>query len=108
LTTITITLIGSLAGLSIEGNVLNNVEIYGKTFFDLFDYLSSNILLPLGGLLITTFVGYFIDKNLIEDELTSKNLLNNNKLIRSYIFILRYITLVLVVFIFLASIEVIK
>ncbi|MFN4223832.1 MAG: hypothetical protein ACK4E1_03345 [Fervidobacterium nodosum] len=108
MTTITITLIGSLAGLSIEGNVLNNVEIYGKTFFDLFDYLSSNILLPLGGLLITTFVGYFIDKNLIEDELTSKNLLNNNKLIRSYIFILRYITLVLVVFIFLASIEVIK
>ena len=105
---LTIALIGSLAALSIEGNVLNNVKIYGKTLFDLFDYISSNILLPLGGFLITIFVGYFINKQMISEELSNKNSLNNKNLIKSFIFILRYITPVLVVLIFLASIGAIK
>lgn len=30
----------------------------GKTFFDLFDYVASNISLPLGGLLVCIFVGW--------------------------------------------------
>ena len=41
--------LGSLATLS-QSPVLASVKVFGKTFFDLFDYLSSNVLLPLGGL----------------------------------------------------------
>ncbi|KRQ87611.1 Sodium:neurotransmitter symporter family protein [Caloramator mitchellensis] len=108
LTTIIIASIGSLAGLSIEGNVLNSIKIYGKTFFDLFDYLSSNILLPIGGLLITIFVGYFVNRDMIEDELSNKNLLKNKNYAKVYLFILRYITPALVIIIFLASVGIIK
>ena len=36
-----------------------NVTVFGKTFFDLFDYLSSNLLLPLGGLFLAVMVGWF-------------------------------------------------
>ena len=39
-------------------NVLADFKIFGLTFFGLMDYISSNILLPLGGLLISIFVGW--------------------------------------------------
>ena len=43
--------LGTLATLS-QSHVLADVKIFGKTFFDLFDFASSNVLLPVGGLAI--------------------------------------------------------
>ncbi len=45
-------------------NVMADVHFFGLTFFDFIDFISSNILLPLGGLLIAVFVSYYwgIDK----------------------------------------------
>lgn len=44
-------LLGSFATLS-QGTALGSVKILGRNFFDLFDFLSSNVLLPVGGLAI--------------------------------------------------------
>lgn len=43
---------------------LANFLIFGKNFFDLFDFLTSNIMLPLGGLMMCIFIGYIwgVDK----------------------------------------------
>jgi NSS family neurotransmitter:Na+ symporter len=41
----------------------------GMTFFDTMDYLSNNILLPLGGMLIAIFAGWFLKDQIVEDEL---------------------------------------
>ena len=46
---------GSLAALS--SSLLSNVKLFDLTFFDLFDFTSSNIFLPVGGVLICIFVG---------------------------------------------------
>ncbi len=35
-------------------------KLFGKTFFDLLDYLAANIMLPLGGLLIAVFAGWMM------------------------------------------------
>ena len=43
---------------SLSFNVLGDFKIFGLNFFDLVDYISANILLPLGGLLIAVFVGW--------------------------------------------------
>ncbi|EOD01558.1 sodium-dependent transporter [Caldisalinibacter kiritimatiensis] len=37
---------------------LSEFKIFGKTYFDIFDFTASNVLLPLGGLLISLFVGW--------------------------------------------------
>jgi len=42
-----------------------------KTFFDLIDYLTSNIMLPLGGLFIAIFVGWLMKKQIVTEELES-------------------------------------
>jgi NSS family neurotransmitter:Na+ symporter len=104
-----IAIIGVLATLSAgEGSALVNVKLFGKTFFDTFDYLSSNILMPLGGLLIAIFVGYFNSRKNIEEELSNKGTLQNKVYISIFIFIIRYITPVLVLIVSLYSIGVIK
>lgn len=48
-------------------NVLSDLKIFGLNFFDLVDFLASNVILPLGGMLIAIFVGWVwgFDKVLI-------------------------------------------
>ena len=41
----------------------------GKTFYDLIDYVTANLLMPLGGILIALFVGWRLKKEHIENEL---------------------------------------
>ncbi len=43
-------------------------QFFGKTFFDLLDYLAANIMLPLGGLLIAFFAGWIMKRASSEDE----------------------------------------
>ncbi|MAF47149.1 MAG: sodium-dependent transporter [Rhodospirillales bacterium] len=41
----------------------------GKTLFDLYDFLTANIMLPLGALLMAVFAGWIMTQNDTEDEL---------------------------------------
>jgi NSS family neurotransmitter:Na+ symporter len=51
-------------------NLWADVHLVGeKTFFDLVDYLSNNILLPLGGLLIALFTGWVLPKAIVSGQL---------------------------------------
>lgn len=103
-----VALVGILAALSSsEKGLLGNTLVFGKTFFNFFDYLSSNLLMPIGGLLIAIFVGYFISKKDIEKELSNQGKLNNKVVISFFIFIIKYITPILVFIISLQSIGVI-
>lgn len=65
--------VGSIAVLSVISalsyNVLAHVEVMGKTINDLMDYFSNQLLLPLGGLFIAVFVGWFVAKRSVEEEL---------------------------------------
>lgn len=42
----------------------------GKTLFDLLDFLTANILLPLGGLLVAVYVGWFMSRQALRKELS--------------------------------------
>jgi NSS family neurotransmitter:Na+ symporter len=57
---IIVTILGGLCGLST--NLLSETKIFSKTFFDLFDYISSNLLLPTSGLIAVLFFGYRMKK----------------------------------------------
>jgi len=101
--------VGILATLSADlSSPLGKVTVFGKSFFDLFDFVSSNILLPLGGFCIALLAGYFIPWSDIEKELSNRGKLNNFKLISAFRFIIRYITPVLLIIVFLNSIGLIK
>jgi NSS family neurotransmitter:Na+ symporter len=104
-----IAVIGVLATLSADsGSILGNIKIFGKGFFDLFDYMSSNILMPIGGLLIALLLGYFTKKEDIKYELSNGGTLKTDIVINLYYFIVRFITPVLLIIIFLNSIGILK
>ena len=60
-------------GTIISFNIGSDFTIYGMTIFELLDYITSNILLPMGGIMITIFVGWFISKENINSELKIKS-----------------------------------
>lgn len=69
---------------------LDGLKLFDMTLFDLFDYVSSNIFLPVGGMFIALFVGWYLDKKIVRDEITNKGSLRVPYL-RLLVFILRYV-----------------
>ncbi|MGM9968023.1 sodium-dependent transporter [Rummeliibacillus sp. TYF005] len=53
---------------ALSSSSLSDMTIFGKSIFDATDYLVSNILLPLGNLLIAIFIIHKMDKNLVKSE----------------------------------------
>ncbi len=43
------------------------------TFFDHLDFLTSNLMLPLGGIFIAVFAGWLMTKDTSQDELDMKS-----------------------------------
>lgn len=80
--------------------VLSDFKIFGKTVFELFDFLSSNVILPLGGIIIAIIVGWLMDKKIVKNQLTN-NGTYNNFFEKPVIFCLRYVSPVIVAIIFL-------
>ena len=57
-------------GSALSFNIWSDVEIVlGKNFLDSMDFIANQILLPLGGMLIAIFVGWFMKESLIKDEI---------------------------------------
>ena len=50
-------------------NIWGGATLFGKTFFDLLDFMASNIMLPLGGLMIGVFAAWILKKDSSIDEL---------------------------------------
>ncbi|MEG6586228.1 sodium-dependent transporter [Dendrosporobacter sp. 1207_IL3150] len=101
--------IGILATLSVDkASLLGSYTFLGRGFFDWFDYISSNILLPVGGLLIAIFIGYIVKKEDIKREMSNNGKLNIDFVFNVYYFILRYVTPALLLIVFLNSIGIIK
>ena len=42
---------------------LEGIKVFGRNFFDLFDFLSSNVILPLGGIGIALVLGWRLSKS---------------------------------------------
>jgi NSS family neurotransmitter:Na+ symporter len=50
-------------------NIWSDWTILGKNFFDLLDYLTANLMLPIGGLCIALFSGWVMKREHARDEL---------------------------------------
>jgi len=86
--------------------VLSDVQLFGKTIFDLADFTVSNILMPLGVLLVAIFVPFKMKKEVLMQELgVSKN--KGYKLFVLWLFLLRYIAPIAIIIVFLNVIGVI-
>ena len=103
--TILIFLFGVPSALSY--NVLSDFTLFGKNFFDIVDFLASNIILPLGGLFIAIFVAWVwgFDKALVSLKEGAENLFTNSPwIITVWKIFLKYLSPILIFLVLLHSV----
>ena len=84
-------------GSALSFNVWSDVDIIpDKNFLDSMDFIANQILLPLGGMLIAIFVGWFMKESLIKDEIGQ----TNNALYLMWRFFVKFIAPLCVGYIF--------
>lgn len=71
----------------------------GKTFFGLLDYFGSNLLMPMGGILMAVIAGWLITRPACEEELLQPKQLHMNV----WRFLIRYVAPAAVAMIFVAN-----
>lgn len=83
-------------GTVLSFNLASEVTIFEKTFFEILDYLTANIMLPLGGVCIAIFAGWVMSKETSATELNLKQAY----LFTLWRFLVRFISPVAVIIVF--------
>ena len=86
--------VGSTAALS--QSLLSGVRPFGMNFFDLYDYLSQNVLMPGTGIFIALFAGWVWGKSPMARELSNNGQLDNTWVVNAVGFLLRWVAPVLI------------
>ena len=94
--------IGIPSALS-EG-VLNDFQFFAGTIFDNVDFLVSNILLPVGALFSSVFVGFILDKRIAMEQLNVTQGKSSYTIFKAWIFLLRFILPAIILFVFIMNI----
>ncbi|WP_017925781.1 sodium-dependent transporter [Thioalkalivibrio sp. HL-Eb18] len=91
--------IGALLSL----NVWSDYTLFNMGILDLLDYVTANILLPLGGFLIAVFVGWRMTERSVQSELRMKL----GGLYQIWYFLVRFVAPIAILFVFLRAVELI-
>lgn len=105
LTALAITVVGAVASLT--NGPWNNEWFFGQNFFDFLDYLTANYFLTISALISSVFVGWRLDKQLVENQLTNDGRLQI-KYVKLLSFLLRFVVPVAILIVFLSGIGIIK
>lgn len=89
-------------------SILGDVKLLkGMEVLDSLDYLASNFLLPIGGLLIAIYTGFILDKRIAKLEITQGGK-GFQTIFTIWYFAIRYLAPIAVLLVFLTKIGVIK
>ncbi|OJV32479.1 MAG: sodium-dependent transporter [Bacteroidia bacterium 43-41] len=82
--------------------VLGTASAVSSQFFNLLDMVSAKIMLPVGGLFISLFVGWYLDKKIVQAQLTNDGKIRVGvPFLKAYSFILKFLAPVAILLIFL-------
>ncbi len=82
-------------------------SMYGKNFFDTFDYLASNWMLPLGGLFISIYVGWAMDPALRKAEFETGGNFSQSWYYKTWLFFLKFVAPLAVIAVILQRVGII-
>jgi NSS family neurotransmitter:Na+ symporter len=68
--------------------VWEDIRLLGLNFFEFADFLTANIMLPLGGMFMAIFVGWMMNINTVRDELD----IESDRIFNTWTFVLRYVS----------------
>jgi len=100
LASLSISILGIFCTLSM--GPLPNLQL-----FKIFNYTSANILLPLGGFFIVLFVGWFLGKQFVKEEISNSGNIKA-RFFNLFIFLVRFLAPVAIAMVFLNGVGLIK
>ncbi len=103
-TTIALAVFGVPATLSFS--TMADVTLFGKNAFDLYDFLSSNVILPVGGICICLYTGWIWGRERAQEALSNAGTLANAALVRVWHPLVCFVTPLLVVLVLLRGLKV--
>ena len=74
--------------------------LFGMTLFDLFDYVTAKLMMPIGGFLIAIFTGWYLDKKIVWEEITNQGKLKPI-VFKTLVFLLKYFSPIAILLIFI-------
>lgn len=105
LATVSVSVLGVFCVLSTS--TMADFKILGKTVFELMEYTTANVLLPIGGLLIVIFVAWFFGRDKAKEELSNNGTLKA-RYIPLFLFIIKFVAPLAIAFVFLQGIGLIN
>ena len=102
--TVTCIVIGAFCSLSL--GACDALTLFGMPLFDLFDFVTGQLFLPIGGFLTCLFLGWVVPRKLVHDEFTNWGTLRGT-FFGVYLFLVRFVCPVSILLIFLHQLEVI-
>ena len=88
-------------GSVLSFNLWADYKLFGKfTWFDFSDFVTANVMLPLGGLLMAIFVGHVMVRKTVHEEMAAES----GELVATWRFVLRWISPPAVAVIFVVGI----
>lgn len=89
-------------------SLLKEVSLFGKSFFDFYDFASSSVLLPVGGILIAVFVGWRWSFAQVKAEAANRGTLRNAGTVRLLYFFTKYVAPVAIALVLLEGLGVFR
>ena len=99
--TVSVCLFGAICSLSM--GPLKDLTLAGKNIFDLFDFVSGQILLPVSGFLIAIFVGWKLNRTIIWRQLTN-GITSPTNVQKTVLLLMQYFIPIAILLIFLSGI----
>jgi NSS family neurotransmitter:Na+ symporter len=98
--TVATCVMGAFCSLSLgpTGSILS---MFGKTLFDIFDFVTGQIFLPIVGFLTCILIGWFVPHKMVHDEFTNQGTLRVKHFFHLYLFLVKYVCPLCILFIFL-------
>ena len=96
--TLSCSVLGAFCSLSLGG--YDVMSFLGKTLFDIFDFVTGQVFLPVCGFLTCLMVGWYLPHKLVRDEFTNWGTLRGS-LFHVYLFAIKYLCPACILIIFL-------
>ena len=103
LVTVICSFIGCFCSLSF---CRSELSLFGMSLFDLFDFVTGQLFLPVGGFLTCLFLGWYMPRGVVKDEITNGGTLRG-RFFGLYLFSVRYVCPVCILLIFLHQLGVV-